>query len=85
MAKSHAVHAGRRAMTGLLWVNADSTVLVQRFDGPAWSCVFVATRPDSDALWGPPIKCEPDAETRKVLEVTHLAVAEVERSMEQDN
>jgi hypothetical protein len=36
-----------------LWVNEDSTVLVRECtDGS----LRVSTRPDSDAIWGPPVK-----------------------------
>lgn len=54
-------------MGRLVWVNAESTVMVERWVGHPW--VNVATRPDSDAVWGPPARCEADAETAKALAV----------------
>jgi hypothetical protein len=40
-----------------LWVNAERTVLVRRW---ANGRVEVCTRPDPDAIWSPPIRCEPE-------------------------
>jgi hypothetical protein len=44
--------------TYLLWVNADSTILVRWWPG---GDMEVSTRPDSHAIWGPPqeLKMEP--------------------------
>jgi hypothetical protein len=51
----------------MIWVNDDSTVMVRRHVGSL--TVSVATRPDSDALWSPPIRCHADADTAKALAV----------------
>jgi hypothetical protein len=40
-----------------LWVSAERTVLVRRW---ASGRVEVCTRPESGAIWGPPIVCEPE-------------------------
>jgi hypothetical protein len=43
----------------LLWVNAERTVLVR------WwldNSMEVCTRPEPDAIWGPPVKVEMQAE-----------------------
>jgi hypothetical protein len=41
-----------------LWVNTERTVLVRQWDGR--DEVEVATRPDSDAIWGPPVEALPE-------------------------
>jgi hypothetical protein len=42
----------------VVWVNAESTVMVQRYgDAPA---LYVATRDNPGDTWGPPIKCQAD-------------------------
>jgi hypothetical protein len=44
--------------TYLLWVNEERTVLVRWWPN---NSMEVATRPEPDAIWGPPIKVEMEA------------------------
>ena len=64
----------------LVWVNPDSTVLIERFEDGSW--MNVATRSDSDEVWGPPMRCHADAETAKIMslakEVSSVALAQVD-------
>lgn len=72
-------HGGEDEMSDrLLWVNDESTVMVERYEDG--STIFVATREDSDGIWGPPIACKADPETAKVMglsaEITQAVAGE---------
>src|SRR5215472_4220686 len=48
-------------MTNLIWVNAERTVMVQKYGKD--ETLYVATRSDPGYTWGPPMACSPDLDT----------------------